>query len=107
MGHVRTLLLCLTLLGCQSRRDQAPDWVRSAPAGAVVATSFRADWALEQPRLRTLLERFPLAGRSLDLFLKRARVNLREAGRLTVYLARSAPAGEKRAGPFRRGSFFS
>jgi len=90
--RVRTLLLCLALLGCDARRDQAPDWVRSAPAAAVMAVSFRSDWALEQPRLRTLLEPFPLAGRSLDLFLTRARVNLKGAGRLTVYLARSAAA---------------
>jgi len=89
--RVRTLLLCLALLGCESRRGQAPDWVRSAPAAAVTAVSFRSDWALEQPRLRTLLEPFPLAGRSLDLFLMRVRLNLKGAGRLTVYRVPSAP----------------
>ncbi len=93
MNFARTLLVCLTLLGCQARRGQAPDWVRSAPAAAVMAVSFRADWSMEQPRLRTLLERFPMAGRSLDLFLMRARINLRrETGRLTVYLVNPAKA---------------
>jgi hypothetical protein len=89
MIFARTLLLCLVLAGCDARRAQAPDWVRSAPAGALTAVSFRTDWALQQPRLRTLLEGYPMAGRSLDLFLVRARLPLRrEAGRLTVYLTR-------------------
>ena len=86
MVFVRPLLLCLVLLGCEARRPEAPDWVRSAPAAAVAAVSFRADWAMEQPRLRALMDRYPLAGRSLDLFLTRARVSLSPAtGRLTVY----------------------
>jgi hypothetical protein len=88
MIFARTLLLCLALLSCGCRRAQAPDWVASAPAAAVMAVSFRTDWALEQPRLRTLLEPFPLAGRSLDLVLTRVRMNTaQEGGRLTVYLA--------------------
>ena len=87
MIFVRPLLLCLVLLGCEARRPEAPEWVRSAPAAAVEAVSFRAEWAMEQPRLRALLARYPLAGRSLDLFLARARVRLSPAtGRLTVYL---------------------
>ncbi|MDR3673118.1 MAG: hypothetical protein P4L36_19895 [Holophaga sp.] len=92
MIFARTMLLCLVLLGCE-RRTQVPDWVRSAPAGAVLATSFRADWALQQPRLQALLERFPMAGRALDLVLVRTRINLdQETGRLTVYQTRPAPA---------------
>ncbi len=89
MTSVRPLLLCLALLGCEARRPQAQDWVRSAPAPAATAISFRADWALQQPRLRVLLERYPLAGRSLDLFLTRVKLNLgQDPGRLTIYLTR-------------------
>jgi hypothetical protein len=89
MVFARTLLLCLVLAGCDARRAQAPDWVRSAPAAAATAVSFRTDWALQQPRLRTLLAGYPMAARSLDLFLVRARRPLSpETGRLTVYLAR-------------------
>jgi len=85
MSLARALLLSLALLGCETRRP-APDWVRSAPAAAVMAVSFRADWAMEQPRLRNLLEPYPMAGRSLDLLLMRARINLsQETGRLTVF----------------------
>jgi hypothetical protein len=88
----RTMLLCVALLGCD-RRVEAPDWVRSAPAGVAQAVSYRADWALQQPRLGNLLERFPLGGRALDLFLVRARINLgQESGRLTVYQTRPAAA---------------
>jgi len=86
MIFARGLLVCLLLLGCEARRAATPDWVRSAPATAVAATSFRADWALQQPRLRRLLERIPIAERALDLFLMRARINFaQETGRLTVY----------------------
>ena len=96
----RTLLLCLTLLGCEARRAPEPDWVASAPAAAVMAVSFRADWAMEQPRLRTLLERFPMAGRALDLFMTRARINLsQETGRLTVYLLNPVPATSAHGAP--------
>jgi hypothetical protein len=81
----RGLLLSLAMLSCEARRP-APDWVRSAPAGAVMAVSFRADWAMEQPRLRNLLEPYPMAGRSLDLLLMRARINLSQGiGRITVF----------------------
>ena len=102
MIFARTLLLCLVLAGCDARRAQAPDWVRSAPAGALTAVSFRTDWALQQPRLRTLLEGYPMAGRSLDLFLVRARLPLRrEAGRLTVYLTRPGAGFLIQLGGFR------
>ena len=85
MIFTRALLLSLALLGCQAR-PPAPDWVRSAPAGAVLAVSFRADWAMEQPRLSGLLAPYPMAGRALDLLLMRARINLsQEYGRLTVF----------------------
>jgi hypothetical protein len=92
MMLARAMLLCLVLLGCD-RRVQAPDWVRSAPARAAMAVSYRADWALQQPRLERLLQAFPMAGRALDLFLVRARINLgEETGRLTVYQTQPAPA---------------
>lgn len=94
MIFARSMLLSLVLLGCQARRPQAPDWVRSAPAAAVAAVSFRADWAMEQPRLGDLLESYPLAGRSVDLLLTRARINLCQAnGRLTLYLSTPSQPG--------------
>jgi hypothetical protein len=93
MIHARTLLLCLALLGCEARRAQVPDWVRSAPAAAATAVSFRTDWALQQPRLPTLLTSYPMAARSLDRFLVRVRLPLRaETGRLTVYQSRPSAA---------------
>jgi hypothetical protein len=102
MIFARTLLLCLVLAGCDARRAQAPDWVRSAPAGALTAVSFRTDWALQQPRLGTLLARHPMAGRALDLFLVRARLPLRrETGRLTVYLTRPGSGFLIQLGGFR------
>jgi len=102
MTFARTLLLCLALAGCDARRPQAPDWVRSAPAAAATAVSFRTDWALQQPRLRTLLAGYPMAARSLDLFLLRARLPLRpETGRLTVYLTRPGAGFLIQLGGFR------
>jgi hypothetical protein len=93
MAFTRTLLLCLVLLGCGHRRPRTPDWVVSAPASAVMALSCRADWALDPPRLRTLLEGFPMAGRSMEILLDRARLEARhESGRITLYLTRP-PAG--------------
>jgi len=100
MIFARPLLLCLALLGCEARRAQVPDWVDSAPGAAVMAVSFQAEWAMQQPRLRTLLERFPLAGRSLDRLLTRAGINLRgETGRLTVYLLNPEPPSSPRGVP--------
>jgi hypothetical protein len=89
MTFARTLLLCLALLGCEPKRAKAPDWLRSAPAPAVMAISCRAGWALKQPNFKALLERFPPAWPALDLFLKRARIDSRQdTGRITVYLTR-------------------
>lgn len=91
MVFTRTLLLCTVLLGCDHRRPRTPDWVLSAPPAAVMAISCRADWALEQPRLRALLADFPSAGRFLDILLERARLDPRhETGRITLFLARPA-----------------
>lgn len=93
MTFARTLVLCLAVLGCGHRRPAVPEWVLSAPPAAVMAISCRAGWALEQPRLLSLLEPFPLARQSLDLFLQRARLDLRqETGRVTVFFIRSEPA---------------
>jgi hypothetical protein len=94
MGFTRTLLLCTVLLGCERHRPRTPDWVLSAPPAAVMAISCRADWALEEPHLRTVLAEFPMAGRSLDILLQRARLDPRhETGRITLFLARPAPEG--------------
>ena len=91
MVFTRTLLLCLVLLGCGHPRPKTPDWVLSAPPGAVMAMSCRADWALEQPRLRALLDGFPMAAQAMDVLLQRARLDPRhETGRITLYLRRPA-----------------
>lgn len=93
MVHPRTLLLCLVLLGCGHRRPGIPDWVVSAPASAVMAISCRADWALGQPGLRVLLEGYPMAGRSMDVLVARARLETRhETGRITLFLTRPPAA---------------
>ena len=99
MTFARTLVLCLAVLGCDHRRPKVPDWVLSAPPAAVMALSCRAGWALEPPRLLDLLRTFPLAQRSLDLFLQRARLDLRqETGRVTVFFTRPEPAGSGQQG---------
>ena len=67
----------------------------TAPVPTVMALSGSMGWILEQPQFQNLLERFPLAGQSLDRFLQRAKINPhQETGRVTFYML-SAVAGAK------------
>jgi hypothetical protein len=85
------LALALAIAGCE-RRARTPDWVLGAPAGAAMAISYQAGWALRQPQLATLLQRYPPAGAALEALLHKTRIDPRqETGRITLYL--SAPAG--------------
>jgi hypothetical protein len=77
----------LLLAGCGSRQPKGPDWALSAPPGTVMAVSSQAGWALQQREFQNLLGRFPMAERTLDLFLKRAHINpAGETGRITIYV---------------------
>ena len=99
MTFARTLCCAWPSWGAGIAGPRFPDWVLSAPPAAVMAISCRAGWALEQPRLLSLLEPFPLARQSLDLFLQRARLDLRqETGRVTVFFIQSEPARAGRQG---------
>ena len=87
------LLLSLAMLGaCGHRRAKAPDWVVTAPAPTVMALSGSMGWLLEEPQFQSVLERFPMAAQSLDLFLKRAKINPhQETGRISLYVLAAAP----------------
>ena len=77
----------LTLVGCGSRHAKGPDWALSAPGGTVMAVSTQAGWAIQQREFQNLLDRFPMAGQTLDLFLKRAHINPGgETGRISLYV---------------------
>jgi hypothetical protein len=91
MRTARLLLLCLALLGCGKPRGEGPDWIASAPPDAVAAISCRTDWAQDPTRMAALLQRYPPAGVALSLVLQRVQPELlRQAGRITLYLARRA-----------------
>lgn len=81
-------------LACGRRHAAGPDWVASAPAGTVVALSGQAGWLLEQQSFQTYLAKFPYADQTLDLFLKKARINPhQESGRINFYVM-SFPEGK-------------
>ena len=78
-------------LGCKPKA-KVPEWVLAAPASTVMAVSGATGWVLEQPHFQTLLERFPLAEQSLELFLKRAKISPhQETGRVTFYVLSALP----------------
>lgn len=73
-------------LGCKGRHHQAPTWVQASPVRCEAGVSGKAGWLLEQPQFQELLAKYPLAGQSLDLFLKKARLNPHtETGRLSLF----------------------
>jgi len=77
----------LALAACGPKRSKGPDWATSAPAGTVMAVSGQAGWVVQQRELQSILGRYPLAERTLDLFLKRARINPQgETGRISLYV---------------------
>ena len=72
---------------CGKRGGTPVDWVATAPAGCVMALSGQAGWLLEQPGFQAQMEKFPYADQTLDLFLKKARINPhQETGRITFYV---------------------
>lgn len=86
-GGAVALALVLGLAGCGRQRAKGPDWVASAPVGSVVVMSGQAGWLLEQRSFQAYLEKFPYADQTLDLFLKKARINPHEeSGRITFYV---------------------
>lgn len=77
----------LALLGCGARKAKGPDWATSAPAGTVMAISSQASWVVQRQEFQGFMERFPIAERTLDLFLKRAHINpAEETGRISFYV---------------------
>jgi len=63
------------------------NYVNGANIGGLYPASGTAGWILEQPHFQALLERYPLAEQTLDLFLKRAHISPhQETGRITFYL---------------------
>ncbi len=81
-------------IACGRQRSAGPDWVASAPAGSVVALSGKAGWLLEQRSFQAYLANFPYADQTLDLFLKKARINPHlESGRINFYVMNFSAAG--------------
>ena len=82
-------------VGCQGRKARTPDWVATAPAPTVMAVSGAMGWVLEQPHFQGLLERYPMAEQTLDLFLRKAKINPhQETGRITFYVLADQPLGQ-------------
>ncbi len=90
MKTAATIILSATLLallGCGARKPKGPDWATSAPAGTVMAVSSQASWVVQRQEFQTFLGQFPIAERTLDLFLKRARINpAEETGRVSFFV---------------------
>ena len=88
--------VCVLLaVSCQGRKDKLADWVLTAPAPTVMAVSGATGWVLEQPHFQTLLARYPMAEQSLDLFLRKAKINPhQETGRVTFYILSRVPLGK-------------
>lgn len=85
-------------LSCQGRKVKVADWVLTAPAPTVMAVSGATGWVLEQPHFQSLLDRYPMAGQVLDLFLKKAKINPnQETGRVTFYILADLPLGPEGA----------
>jgi hypothetical protein len=101
MNAARSILLCLALVsllaGCDGRRGPAPEWVRSAPEPAVVALSCPVGWAMDRSHLGAALTLHPEAARAVERFLEQTRINPRDPGRITFYLA--PPGGPGASGP--------
>lgn len=77
----------LALLGCGIRKSKGPDWATSAPTGTVMAVSSQASWVVQRQEFQNFLGQFPIAERTLDLFLKRAHINpTEETGRVSFYV---------------------
>lgn len=89
----------LLLLGaCGKRRPAVADWAASAPPSAVMGVSGQAGWILGQPAFQAYLEKFPYADQTLDLFLKKARINPhKDSGRISLYVT-GLPAGDQPKG---------
>jgi hypothetical protein len=95
LGSLSMVLAVLLVLSCQGRKAKAPDWVLTAPASTVMAVSGATGWVLEQPHFQSLLERFPMAEQSLDLFLKKAKINPhQETGRVSFYILSELSLGQ-------------
>jgi len=94
-GGAAALALALVFMAaCGKRKPAAPDWALRAPAGTLMAVSGQAGWLLEQPGFQTYLEKFPYADQTLDLFLKKARINPhQDSGRITLYVMSLPPQG--------------
>jgi len=77
----------LALFGCGLRKSKGPDWAASAPTGTVMAVSSQASWVVQRPEFQNFMGQFPIAERTLDLFLKRAHINpAEETGRISFYV---------------------
>lgn len=93
-------------LACGNRLGKTPEWVLTAPAPTVMAVSGQAGWVLEEPHFQSLLERFPMAEQTLDLFLKRAKISPhQETGRVTFYVISAIPINDGGAGKPQAGDF--
>ncbi len=81
-----SLVLALAV-ACGKRAPKSPDWVTSAPAASVMGLSGQAGWIIEQKGFQTLIEKYPLADQTLDIFLKKAHINPhQESGHISFYV---------------------
>jgi len=79
-------LLVALATGCRPRHHQVPSWVQASPIRCEAAISGQAGWLLEQPQFLDQLAKYPLAGQSLDLFLKKAHLTPHnETGRVSLF----------------------
>ncbi len=74
-------------VGCRSTGSKAPAWLQSAPLDCSMALSGQLGWLLENREFQSAITRYPLADQTLDLFLKKAKINpAGETGRVTFYV---------------------
>lgn len=88
LRHALAISAALIALGAACKpRPVVPAWMQSAPPSASLGVSGDLGWLLRQAAFQQLLQRYPMADRTLDLFLKQARINpAQETGRLGFFL---------------------
>lgn len=86
-GLAVAAMVLVVLPGCRSKGSKAPSWMQATPVGCSMAVSGQIGWLLENPEFQAVVARFPAAEQTLDLFLKKAKINPEgETGRITFFV---------------------